>query len=1628
MSIRSWVHLLVCCLVLPLACTGDSFICAQVAATPIVSAHRITVSANELSSRAESVSEGSTSSEEAESGEEEKPLDERRVEALLEANVDRSLPTVLKAWSAQKQADDEESKPSSKNKNKGTSATVANVFEGFVVFELEKKSRFKKDSTVNVLVDEAVVGEFKILTVEEKKLSGKFQAKNEADAATESDQKKAADKAGPEDDAPIKGSIKSDQQQAKAKAEETDADADETDKSESPSETAKDDDAKAESAAAADTTAADATTAEKDEGLATEAGEGTLDLNSGMQVVLRKPDDGSEKKAKEKAQIEEEVAAWTRMITLGQWDEIKTFLAKFEQKDADKLYGHLLSKLASVPRAKDGASNNRNSRETPLTNFLSPEDILQITAAAPGPWKGSIVGNKKVTGGSQLSGKWQGKITVGGAGIPAGVSMPEIEFAMDIKLDGDTVSGTLEITAMGNAESVEFDGGSYAPDSGALSFTASKDGQALNVEMVVSDGKMTGQASPEDGPEMSMEITAELVEPGDPDPFTLDQDNEEGQGTDDADSADAAGSVAELTLPGGVQLPAGMSLDDLPAEIREQLQQASGGESAEKKSKPDSGGKSHVPALAKLISKSNKEGFDISLLTKKFKQGFSGIGGPEKEQRLVAAELLLKASVFDEVQQFLPSLNDSIKEVDLVSLKIWSQLSLKKYRLKQVAKWLDRAWKANIAITGGEETSQSDRDAAMANLIELSPKIDREIGQKWLDESFTESPERGMKILTNLGTKSSNMARRATSVDEDERLKLLRLQNGAAEKLLKVSPKLADQWSDALTLLADTWLKEAGIAIQYGSSNSSGGYWQYDHYGNSYYATDDQYSRYGGSRNRPRPIRVGDVLEIAPGDAWRSRVRPTLKTQMQQTFAKLHLKVNEEEKAFPWIEGVAKQNPKVAKSLVHEFLKAWTKNHDPNADRRQRNRYVYFYGFDQKADGIPLTRSKQQRNLKELQVWIDRIRAMEIEDLDEKLLANAFTTCHSSAEVYDLERVRSVFGDLGNLKPETVAAISEKMRANLASNWRSIRNQEEKKTKRRAPEVQQEVLRGYKVASELAQEALAASPDNWELHLSLACLMFDENEYSQSVQKSSEFSDRRDRAFEQFQLAAKKYALKVTELEKKDQKTDAFDRWFYASLGAVDLGKITNKTTPVPKQYPLIRDAILALPGTLGESHMAKFANNMFTRMSPIKPEIKFRYLRGGFEIVEDHPRAWEARGLYDYYRDLVSELKLVAEIDGSHEVGSEQPFGVYVNLLHTKEIERESGGFGKYVQNQNSMAYSYNYGRPTEDYRDKFSDAVKQALEDHFEIQNVTFQSPEGMESLPAGQEGWRVTPYAYLLLKSRGNEVDRLAPFKLDMDFLDTSGYVVIPIESPAIVIDATKSASSRPVKDLEITQTLDERQAEEGKLIVEVTATAKGLVPDLDEIVNLDRDHFEVVNVDDQGVLPARFDKESEDIQIISERSWSVEYCAKENQSEVGVFSFADAKLDEVETKFQRYEDVDLVETEQDVSLERQYSNAGFNFLYWLVPLIAMMFLLAGLVVFLRKQPATETVEKFTMPEDVNPFTVLTLLRDIRQRNGIANEKAIELENSIQQVERSWFGKEDQQQPDLQKLARTWIEQAK
>ena len=267
-----------------------------------------------------------------------------------------------------------------------------------------------------------------------------------------------------------------------------------------------------------------------------------------------------------------------------------------------------------------------------------------------------------------------------------------------------------------------------------------------------------------------------------------------------------------------------------------------------------------------------------------------------------------------------------------------------------------------------------------------------------------------------------------------------------------------------------------------------------------------------------------------------------------------------------------------------------------------------------------------------------------------------------------------------------------------------------------------------------------------------------------------------------FQRACELYAETLDERELDEESTEPYEQWFYAALGACDLAAIESEMQLATDQIPLIKQAIDSLAGEAAERHRTKFASTLFTRMSNANPAIKFRYVRAGLEIVGDHELAREAREVFEYYRDLVTEIELQVRIDGSDQVGHEEPFGVYVDLHHTREIERESGGFAKYLTNQNNQGFSWNYGRPLENYRDKFEDGAREALQEHFEVISATFNHPD-TTSKAAAQYGWRTTPYAYLLIKPRGPEVDRIPSLHLDLDFLDTTGYVVLPVESAPV-----------------------------------------------------------------------------------------------------------------------------------------------------------------------------------------------------------------------------------------------------
>jgi hypothetical protein len=995
------------------------------------------------------------------------------------------------------------------------------------------------------------------------------------------------------------------------------------------------------------------------------------------------------------------------------------------------------------------------------------------------------------------------------------------------------------------------------------------------------------------------------------------------------------------------------------------------------------------------------------------------------------AKVLTAAGLAEYAGPFLPTPDKAQQDKDLEALNLLARHFLALHAKESKGGNLERAWAALQGILSSAEGPAEEKEEGLLRAVELAPRMRDELGQEWLAANFTKNPARGQEILASVGSLiSRGLSTRPFATDD--RLNALKLSQTAVEALLKADPGRAKEWRPALTLLATGWLKEAEFSQRFDRSAGNSRL-RRDMYGNIFFSADDddQMSRMMMMMqpNMPRPVPVADVLKAAPSSAWVASVDDSLRPRLAGTVARLHLKANEEDKAFPLIEQLATAQPEEAKELVKEFFRVWTRNHDPNAARNENRYSWFFFAFEQRAEGIPLTRSKQERNLRELAGWTARVRTLPggAGTLDDDVVVKAFTACHSSAEVYKTEAIEAVLGPLGGVQPKTLAALADQMRTNLAGLWKEPANQERNKTKRKKKDIEAEVVRGYEVAQAVVTDGLGKFPDHWALLTARAALLHDEINFRQELNKSSDFSARRSEAFAVFRKAAAEYAKAVRTIPEPEHTVSVHEQWFAAALGAVDLGMISEEKQPDWTQQAHIRAALAALPGDLAETHLARFANNLFIRMSGAKPHVKFNYLKAGFQVVGDHPRAAEAKKLFDYYKDLVTEIQLEVAVDGTTHVGHGRPFGLFVNIRHTRDIERESGGFGRYLQNQNSMSYSYNYGRPTADYRDRFEQAARAALKEQFDVVSVTFQGEKVNSRADPREFGWRHTPYAYVLLRPRGPQVDKVPPLRIDLDFLDTSGFVVMPVESAAVPISARDPAGdTRPVDQLTVTQTLDERQADKGTLLLEVKAVGVGLVPDWAELVgDFAPAGFEVTKTEDQGLGVKKFDEDALRNAVVSERTWLLTLRGKDGQAELPkTFRFAEVKVPAKEVIYQRYADADLTPVAQEVSLEQTYGRKAPLWPWFVAGAATVGVLIIGLLILtLRMQRAAPPVR--VLPKTIDPFVAAAILREIRGRREVTPAQRAAIDQDLASIEVHYFssGSNGEAPPDVRAIVDRW-----
>ena len=175
----------------------------------------------------------------------------------------------------------------------------------------------------------------------------------------------------------------------------------------------------------------------------------------------------------------------------------------------------------------------------------------------------------------------------------------------------------------------------------------------------------------------------------------------------------------------------------------------------------------------------------------------------------------------------------------------------------------------------------------------------------------------------------------------------------------------------------------------------------------------------------------------------------------------------------------------------------------------------------------------------------------------------------------------------------------------------------------------------------------------------------------------------RDEAFSSYKKASEIYAAKVPDMAKGQWTMEPYQMWFFVMLGASDLSQLTRAAARSDPGLKLIGDAMRALPGEAADGHMTKFGEMLGGVLGQVPANMKQKFLSAGLQVIgENHPSAKAATESLNNYKELIDEVQLRLAVDGPTRVGHKTPFGAFIGIEHTRQLARESGGFGKYLQN----------------------------------------------------------------------------------------------------------------------------------------------------------------------------------------------------------------------------------------------------------------------------------------------------------------------------------------------------------
>lgn len=1075
---------------------------------------------------------------------------------------------------------------------------------------------------------------------------------------------------------------------------------------------------------------------------------------------------------------------------------------------------------------------------------------------------------------------------------------------------------------------------------------------------------------------------------------------------------------------------------------------------------PDALNEKLITSLGQILRNTSQRGSQASAVAPQIKAGTAHFGGTDPVKRKNAATLLVAAGLPIEAQEYLPALDVAREQNDPELLNLYAVYFDALAKSKQGTpreEAIAQGWRTTMEVLSLESAKPEQREKALALALTFINDVPQDEGDTFLKRLFASEPDMGWKAIDSVSARSRQL--RMANAKPDERVKALLSARRVGLAMLDGSGDAFSSWRTGLNLLTGLFVEEAELSRRVSSRGVPNEGMEDPAYAGRYNPN------YNEGANRQQIIPAEMLGNTLPTPAWLRSIDQGLAAKLELMVASTAAASGDTAAVLGMIKPVVKTDRERALKLANALISAWPSyarrtpgdsagGANPYNRSRYYNPYAMYGGYGGYAydagGGVPLTRAKQQRIIAQLKEVLSELRTIDLKGVSPAALVGAFAASHSDAEVYQPDDIQAVFGDPSTMEPEVRSFLVANMRSRLASTWRQPRIQQAAGTKRTDKELTAMVLRGYDVAVALANISIQAKPDSFEAHAAMGDLFFDKAEflYGQKADMSV-YTATRAQAFTSYERASELYSGALKSGSTKPSAR-VFMQWFNSALGASELGQLTRQDNADQQQVAAVAAAIDALGPDQAAKHRALFAQEAQTASRSLPPELKVRFLRLASQIIGSAPEGKDARAMLDYYDDLTKEIQLSLTVDGSTNTPAGQPFGAQLAIWCTRAISRESGSFARYLT---ADGYNPMTGQPI-NYKEDIEKHLRERLSDKFEILSVTFHKPT-VQPISIARPGWEQFPLAYLLLKPKDVSVDRLPQVKIDMDFSDGQGSVIIPITSTEVLLDARTTATAqppeRPVGDLQLEMILDNRVippalqptqlASAGEALptspirLEIRAKGKGLIPDLQRVIDTTSlTGVKLDRVEDKGLNIVELDASGTEVVPIAERSWMLHL----SPISAGVIDFAFPKAAATaagqtapKITLKQFSDADIVDAKPVLTIGSPISLISR---LWpaLVAIASAAIAAALLILLIRRNPKAAAVKAppVSVPINLTPFTAVATLRKIQSLNGTALPPPAqeELAIAIKTLERRYFGPAattEAQDIELRPIVQTWVD---